>query len=272
MHKNLLERVPPAIKQLRNLKFLNLGGNRLKVIDHGAFFSLKKLERLILGRNMLVKMPGLLPVSLQKITVSRNELSTLGNLEYLINLKMLAADKNKLEMFPRLPHTVKVVSLCSNMIDEDISLQPFSNLTAINLSNNTNIGDISMSTFSSSHSRSTPSNLRAFEARNAGIKYVTPNAFKCLRRLRFVDISHNEIRQYQESWFNANRALRSVHISGNPFSCDCDVKSSLAHISSTIHSKGKWGLRQKDLIDTARSRSFHNDFQEVRCANEGKST
>lgn len=269
LHRNHLEKVPPAIQQLRNLRFLNLGGNKLKVIKHGAFYSLKKLERLILGRNFLVNFPGLLPKSLVKITVSRNELSTLGNLEYLSKLKMLAADKNKLEAFPQLPHTVKIVSLCSNLIDEDISLQPFSNLTAINLSNNTNIGDITMSTFSNSDSRSTPSTLRSFEARYAGIRSVTPNAFKCLRRLRFVDISHNEITQYQESWFIGNRALRGVHISGNPFSCDCDVRSSLAQIVSTID--GKANRKWIHMTNTTRSHSFHNDFNRVRCQNEGKS-
>ena len=211
---------------------------------------------------MITSLSVLLPVSLVKLTVSKNQLTSLDVLGETPNLTKLFADGNNLTRFPELPLSLKVVNLCSNLIDQQISLREFTNLTVVNLSNNKRIGDITKSTFADGCSRSSRLSLRRFEASNSRIRSVSPTAFNCQSRLRHIDISRNEIRNYHETWFRGKTKLEGIFLSGNPFISECDVKASLMKIEGYLSSgRGE----EKPL-----NRSFQNDFKEIPCSNAGK--
>ncbi|XP_039266999.2 uncharacterized protein LOC120342294 [Styela clava] len=265
LHHNELTEVPKAIQYLRNLKFLNLGGNRISYIHQTAFYSNSVLEKLVLSRNTLTNMPDMLPPTLIKLSISKNMIENVGDLRTLINLKIFKADDNKLSELPTLPSSVKVVNMCWNKIARPISLKNLPNLKAVSMSNNPDIGNITISTFFDMNSRSRSSKLTTFKARNAGIRSIAADAFACLRRLQHVDISYNSISTYQPRWFTRNKGLRGVYLTRNPWSCNCDIKSNLLDILNTFTAR-------RTLKNPRNESFFINDFLNETCSTKGGSS
>lgn len=87
-----LKTVPPAIKKLTGLAFLDLAQNNIRTLEPGTFEELHSLTALNLERNIVQKMH---PLVFQGVTDTLSSLSMLNNLltdypiEAIISLKEL---------------------------------------------------------------------------------------------------------------------------------------------------------------------------------------
>lgn len=117
-----LPAVPPAIKQLRNLKKLDVGLNCISWLPE-EFCELQHLEHLIIDGNGLIMLPehiGNLE-SLQEIRAGKNALSRLPlSIKNIKNLKYIDIYDNKFEDFP------SVLSEMDNLQGLDLELNFFS--------------------------------------------------------------------------------------------------------------------------------------------------
>lgn len=266
MHRNQLKDVPIAITYLRRLKSLNLGGNEISYIKPDAFSRNDMLEKLILNRNALETISPRLPVTLTKLSINQNKLRSL-DVRSLDRLETLNADGNEITQFPRLPESVKSVSLCSNRLEVDkLTLEGYPKLRSINLENNQGIYAISLCENGSRTDRE----LRGLNVGKAGVRTIAVDAFACLSRLRYIDISRNQIKDYQPRWFQCKKRLRSIRLSENPWNWSCNITQSLIEIAEKYSNRGMPPKLPIGLIaaDTD-ANAFTHDFENVTCGDSG---
>ncbi|KAH8826369.1 protein phosphatase regulatory subunit [Flagelloscypha sp. PMI_526] len=95
---------------LINLRSLELGGNRIRVIDGLA--SLVNLEELWLGKNKITKLENLSTLTKLKIlSIQSNRITKLEGLEDLVNLEELYISHNGLEKLEGLEQNIKLTTL-----------------------------------------------------------------------------------------------------------------------------------------------------------------
>lgn len=122
-------------KNLRKLKYLNLGENLIKTVDKNSFKDLVELEMLSLNNNQIEYLSEHIFSSLSKLKLlflGKNQIEILNPkvFDSLVNLEMIQLSENKLQFvhpktFEKMVNA-KNISLTGNMIEE-ISPKTFTN-------------------------------------------------------------------------------------------------------------------------------------------------
>ena len=203
LHNQGITVISTAIKQLPNLKTLNLIGNPLKnvgdvgglILDFHQYHILKSqlVPRQVVGLTIRIQNEEPLPrllFSILKLTaldLSNNGLTSLPeSITALKNLTILDLSENKLTSLPE-------------------SITALQNLTALDLSNN---GPISLP-----ESITALKNLTTLDLRNNGLTNL-PESITTLQNLTTLDLSNNGLSSLPES-ITALQNLTTLYLSGN---------------------------------------------------------
>jgi len=231
---NLLDDIPMrALKDLTSLQTLNLNGNKIQRLQRRAFgtlpivFNLRldgnnissladhsfegmlQLLNLNLSSNNLVEVPpeafgGL--VSLRQLDLSHNQLNRFENktrsaMEDLLSLEVGNFSHNKLSMItqktflnsPYIPYRLRIVDLSHNLIG--ILVNHF----AVGLKK-----------------------VEWLSLRNNIINEIMPNVLTNITQLKYLDLSHNKLRQLKRNTFLAPsgesaalKSLETIHLDNN---------------------------------------------------------
>ena len=120
---NLLQ-VPNQLKNLENLRHLNLSYNQLKTLPDDLFLNLNHLETLNLANNNLEELPKFSEENNSKLAIinlSHNQLQSLPDFPQLENLSQIDLSSNQFQVFPdTLLHlnSLKVIIIDSNQLNE----------------------------------------------------------------------------------------------------------------------------------------------------------
>jgi len=122
---NKLLQIPIEIKNLENLRHLNLSNNQLKILPEDLFFKLNQLETLNLSNNLLEQCPlfyGDNNKKLAIINLSHNQLQILPDFpQQLENLSQIDLSYNQFQIFPNTIlhlNSLKIISIDSNQLTE----------------------------------------------------------------------------------------------------------------------------------------------------------
>ncbi|XP_068429131.1 toll-like receptor 7 [Clinocottus analis] len=229
-----------SFSNLQNLTGLNLNWankNRAVIIAANAFKNLTKLQELRLTGNCLKEIPGNLPLSVEILDLSNNQimlldnrsLAGLTNVTHLLlsrncytwnpcgrsvvimedsfavmsKLRVLDLSSNNLTKIPRgLPHSLRVLKLGSNKI-QDISEDDFlwlPNLQVLKIEGNC------------PRCQNAPFPCVPCQNMSLGIH---PNAFQNLTQLKILNLGGNSLDHLNPSWFKRLRQLKQLFLSFN---------------------------------------------------------
>ena len=254
LHGNKLTEVPEAIQRIPKLRQLNLGANRIAMINMNDFSRNQDLEFLILRNNIIENFPQKLPQSLRKLSLARNRLRSVGDIRYLENLSMLRLDGNMFTEIPRtlIPDSIEELTMCSNKLNDDSvmdssTLESYPMLRRLRLTGNTGITNIGSKFFSKAQS------LREVDLSFCGIKKIASDAFACARDLQNLGLQGNKLSSFDESWFMYNRRLRSLTMANNPWECTCDFVSHLMGVEKAVMARCERLIRKHENSKDAES-------------------
>ncbi|XP_034291249.1 toll-like receptor 7 [Pantherophis guttatus] len=231
-----------AFQQLKELEVLNLSDNSYYFKAEGVTFMLNftkylvNLKILIMNGNEISESTdkGMTSDSIKILEFRRNRLDILwkdGTNEYLaffknlITLESLDISENFLTLLPHdvfynLPPKLKVLKLARNLLKTFNwgCLPALKNLEILDLSNN------QLTTVPHELSNCTET-LQTFILQNNKIRKLTDNFLKDAFFLRHLDLSFNKIKTIRNSSFPKNviNGLRTLHLNGNSFKCNCDI-------------------------------------------------
>lgn len=131
-----------ALSKFENLIFLDLSTNNIE--DIGPITGLKKLERLYLDNNKIIKIPELNLLKLRELWLYSNKIENIDNLKNLPNLNYLNISNNKIRNIDAVGNlkSLSIINLEKNDIIDVFSLSNFKSLYSLHLSSN-KISDIS---------------------------------------------------------------------------------------------------------------------------------
>lgn len=186
-----------------NLTELILDGNLLTNagIDIRVFEPLTELKRVSFTNNFLTEFPVNLPVSLNHIFLSDNQLSyvSFDSLKHLSNLETLYLNRNKLSDG----------SFEQNALGSLHRLREFE--ISYNLLNHV------------------PSNLQPsiekLHMTSNKIEFIRSKEFRSLTQLRNIDLAYNRLRAIEHGTLDNLTGLDRIDLSGNNWHCDCNLKS-----------------------------------------------
>lgn len=197
---NQLTRIPSdALRLLRNLRSLNVVGNKIQTLHDNDFLYLTKLEVLSLDKNPLtvIEDDSFVGTNLLLLTADSVNL-TMGLLgipaKDLQNLKGLSVGGN------RLRHV------------NDGWFNAYPSLTSLNLDNN-DIRELSQDAFSGLEET-----LRTLELNGNKLKKVPREAIQHLKKLESLELTHNHIKKIYARSFNSSKQLVTLNLRGNGIS------------------------------------------------------
>lgn len=194
---NQLTAVPAdALRLLRNLRTLNLEGNKISVLCNNDFSSLDRLEVLTLSRNPIV--------SIQNEAFRGTRLS-------LLSLDGIALRRGLQDIPTKDLKNLRSLSLVDNALQEIPSgwFRGLSSLVSLNLDSN-NISVIEPSDLDGIHNT-----LVTLEINKNKLKKVPKRALRTLKVLDTLRMTHNRIRKIHIRSFNSSKKLTHLDISHN---------------------------------------------------------
>lgn len=202
---NLLEAVPSlALARLTNLAELRLGQNNLRILPDGAFLGLAKLSTLDLGGNKLERVHEKAFTELRdlaSLSLRDNELYTVPGHAFAPFTKLESLDLGQ-NLFPSL---------------EAGALTGLARLTHLAVSGCPQLAEVEVGAFS---------DLRDLQslslASNRQLRLIQPGAFGDVTSLRALDLSNNGLTSVSSQLLDWT-ALASLDLSGNPWTCDCEL-------------------------------------------------
>ncbi|XP_014235955.1 toll-like receptor Tollo [Trichogramma pretiosum] len=251
---NSLTEVPEAVRQLRDLKTLDMGNNRITVINADSFDGLEKLSGLRLVDNKLenisrkafANLPALQILNLASnairhieqgafsqnalliaIRLDGNQLTEIhGVFRNLPSLLMLNISDNKILWFnyADLPGSLEWLDMHSNQISE----------LANDFSGNRE--DLRIKKLDASYNRieeindaAIPNSVEKLYLNNNKIRTVAPGTFMHKTNLMKVtlnnnDVQHLEIGAIELAPVSSDRELPQFYIGENPILCDCTME------------------------------------------------
>lgn len=252
LSSNQLTDVPNAVRELKMLKSLDLGENRISVLRNDSFENMSHLTGLRLMDNLLSNITngifyplhGLHVLNLAKnkiqnvergafdknneieaIRLDKNLLSDINGIFATLNsLLWLNLSENQLVWFDYafIPMNLKWLDIHSNFIEalgNYYRLQPEITVTTLDASHNriTEIGSLSV-----------PNSIELFFVNNNLIRNVYPNTFIDKQNLTRVDLYSNAITKLhlhalRISAMASMKKNTEFYLSGNPFECDCSM-------------------------------------------------
>jgi len=235
MHGNKLTEIPTAIRSLSNLRQLNLGANQINFIEPGAFSENTKLEFLILRNNRINSFPLSLPISLKKISVVGNILTSVGDIKYLNQLEILRLDGNNFNEVPNGPLSLQELSICSNKLTNkalnENTFKGLENLRRLRLSSNPQITEINSDVFYFLRE------IREIDLSFCSLKNIASNAFACTSSLQYLALEGNNLSVFNRDWLMYNRRLRGVSLADNPWVCSCALTSQLKNLEEEVNKR-----------------------------------
>lgn len=252
LSSNQLTDVPAAVRDLKGLKSLDLGENRISVLRNDSFENMSQLTGLRLMDNLISNITngifyplrGLHVLNLAKnkiqniergafdknneieaIRLDKNLLTDINGIFATLNsLLWLNLSENQLVWFDYafIPMNLKWLDVHSNFIEalgNYYRLQPEITVTTLDASHNriTEIGSLSV-----------PNSIELFFVNNNLIRNVYPNTFIDKQNLTRVDLYSNAITKLhlhalRISGMASMKKNTEFYLSGNPFECDCSM-------------------------------------------------
>ncbi|EZA51292.1 hypothetical protein DMN91_010777 [Ooceraea biroi] len=247
---NNLESIPVALKDMRILRTLDLGENRIRSLNKPGFRGMSRLYGLrMIGNDItnvtqedLAELPAL-----QILNLARNRIEFVEDGAFAANpaLQAIRLDSNSLQdmsgIFASAPGLLWL-NMSDNMITQfDYSYLP-EKLQWMDLHKNyiADLGiaprgmklqtlDVSFNRLTRIHSRSIPDSIELLFVNDNQISSVEPQTFFAKMNLTRVDLYANMIVKMNLSAFQLtqvppNRQLPEFYIGGNPFICDCTTE------------------------------------------------
>jgi Leucine-rich repeat (LRR) protein len=199
MESNFISYIhPAAFEGLSKLDSLFLGSNRLTLVDASSFFPLKWLRMLEMQKNQIANFKG--------VCLDKNHRDNC-----LPRLHTVDLNNNKLG--PLLPDAFNVLKHASllNLSENSIQfinseLHQFTAVTQLQLAGNV-------------------------------LHYISNAAFVKMTHLRHVDVSNNRLTKLPITAFKQPITLKSLLVSANPWSCDCDFSWLAYWLDDNSHKK-----------------------------------
>ncbi|XP_031639841.1 toll-like receptor 7 [Contarinia nasturtii] len=252
LSSNQLTEVPAAVRDLKNLKSLDLGENRINVlrnesfenmlqltglrlmdnlisnITNGIFYPLRGLHVLNLANNKIQNIErGAFDKNykIEAIRLDKNLLTDINGIFATLNsLLWLNLSENQLVWFDYafIPMNLKWLDIHSNFIE---ALGNYYRLQS----------EITITTLDASHNRITeigsllvPNSIELFFVNNNLIRNVYPNTFIDKQNLTRVDLYSNgitklHVHSLRISAMASMKKNTEFYLSGNPFECDCSM-------------------------------------------------
>ncbi|XP_065200516.1 toll-like receptor Tollo [Planococcus citri] len=277
LNGNELADIPVALKNIPNLKTLDLGTNRISQILLTSFPVMNQLVGLRLTENNITEVrKGVFDqlTELQIINLSNNKIRKIDQGTFDANLKVVAIriDGNYLievgGLFSKLPNLVWL-NISENFLEWfDYALIP-TGLQWLDIHGNkiTELGNhfeienqLQLSVFDASNNRLTeitgssiPDNVQSLNLANNQISKIQSYAFFKKYNLTKVDLVGNQLKiltphSLRISSVPAGRTLPEFYVADNPFQCDCTMQ---------------W--LQSYSVEPERNRPILADLNEVKC-------
>uniref|UniRef100_A0AAR5PYD6 TIR domain-containing protein n=1 Tax=Dendroctonus ponderosae TaxID=77166 RepID=A0AAR5PYD6_DENPD len=253
LNGNMLGGIPIGIGQLRFLKTLDLGKNRIESVTNASFEGLDLLYGLRLVDNHIVNisrdafstLPSLQVLNLasnrikhveqsafasnptlKAIRLDANELTDIsGVFTNLQSLVWLNVSSNKLLWFDfsHLPLSLEWLDMHANEIPELGNYYDVRNTLRIKML------DVSYNLITMIQENAIPDSVETLYLQNNRIASVAPNSFTHKNHLEKVVLYGNKIRYLDLSALNLSpvsddKDLPQFYIGGNPFYCDCKME------------------------------------------------
>ena len=250
---NFLTEVPPAIRELRTLKTLDLGNNHISRIDKESFDGLNELYGLRLvdnklenvSRDAFSSLPALQVLNLASNTIRHveqsafaansvlrairldgNELTEIrGAFTSLATLVWLNVSDNKLLWFDysHLPNSLEWLDMHSNQISE------LGNYHMMHGNLKIKMLDASYNLIEEISDSSVPDSVETIFLNNNKIRTVAPGTFLKKTNLEKVVLYGNEIRHLEIASIGLhsipeNKEIPAFYIGDNPILCDCSME------------------------------------------------
>ncbi|XP_044012046.1 toll-like receptor 6 [Aphidius gifuensis] len=245
---NNLKNIPIALNNMRMLKTLDIGENKIDKLT--GFHGMPNLYGLrIIGNNIVhIKNNDLSQLtSLQILNLSRNKITSIQSLAFQNN-KMLQAirlDRNNLKNISDIFTNISSI-IWLNISDNMITELEYTNLP-INIQwldlhknqiNHVSIApktfhlqslDLSFNKLTKIHPNSLPDSIELLLMNNNKLHTIEPQTFHNKVNLTRVDLYANQIMKMDFSVFHLNHIndghkLPEFYIGGNPLVCDCTME------------------------------------------------
>lgn len=264
LSSNQLTDIPEGIRDLRMLKSLDLGENRISSMTNDSFKGLSQLTGLRMMDNLLGNITCGVLNDLPKLNVlnlARNKIQSIqrGAFDKNNEIEAIRLDKNLLTdvdgIFATL-NSLLWLNLSENqLIWFDFAFIPM-NLKWLDVHGNyiealgnyyKLINEITITTLDASHNRitelgptSVPNSIELLFVNNNLIRTVYPNTFIDKINLTRVDLYSNAINKLHVHAVRTAPMLRKktvpeFYLGGNPFECDCSM-GWLHHRNDVVHS------------------------------------
>lgn len=282
LNDNQLDTIPSSIKKLRYLKSLDLGKNKISVIDNDSFEGLEELLGLRLTDNHIttVTKNAFAPLKdLHVLNLASNKIKHIDQSAFISNptLRAIRLDNNLLEdissVFTSLPSLVLL-----NVSDNNIKWFDYSHLPQslewldIHKNNITELGnyfdvtnelkinwlDVSRNKIKVINNGLIPKNIETINLNNNMIDEIPSGTFLNKRDIRKISLSGNLIKKLQItslllSKINNDRELPEIYLADNPFHCDCSME---------------WLKNINELAEQRRQHPKLVDMKKIKCTLE----
>uniref|UniRef100_A0A0R3RPA1 LRRCT domain-containing protein n=1 Tax=Elaeophora elaphi TaxID=1147741 RepID=A0A0R3RPA1_9BILA len=224
--------LPDTFAGLKNLQRLDLSNNRLHTIAQHLFDDVATLHSLDLSHNNLSAVGADTFASLtflERLDLSSNSLADLSfnglnslqflNISYNLIQRIVASNYRSLSL-------LRELDLSSNQVMElaTSSFDGLNSLEVLRMTNEPYLHSIKLNAFSGLIS------LRELNLSSCHVlEKIDENAFEYGDRMEVLDLSNCRLERLPQKlaeWTN----LKSLHISGNPLHCDCEMLSFLPEV------------------------------------------
>lgn len=206
LQKNQIGNLTRGIfRDLPSLTYLDLSSNVIQWLEHGMLEETPSIETLLLKDNLLTDINGLFM--------------------NLHNLRFLNVSRNQIKWFDYalIPAELRTFDIHDNRVD---SLGNYFELeSALKLQ----YLDASFNIITEINPASFPNSIRYLRLNSNRINVIHPFVFMGKENLTDVDLSNNslqvvDINSFRLNSFPSNKTLPQLHVSGNPFFCDCTME------------------------------------------------
>ena len=216
-----------AFSGLSNLKVLYLDDNMLHRIPSKAFYPINKLAELYIGTNTLLNIEDSAFSPLNELNLLDLRCTLLSNISRTLftgieNIKILNLSDNR---FNKLP--TEELSALRRLEELAIGQNYFENLPANSLIGMSNLrvfelkGSLYLRKIDSEAFKSNNNLEKIAIESNKALESLEEGTFAGLLYLRHLSLRNNGIRRINPNLLSWNH-LKSLDISENPLSCDCD--------------------------------------------------
>ncbi|RWS26492.1 Leucine-rich repeat-containing protein 4B-like protein [Leptotrombidium deliense] len=253
---------------LTNLLQLDLSYNRLSIWSSMCMQPLKRLTELNLAHNAITSLDADSFIELQsltRLTLDYNELSELSADQFSSNarLKYLSLKGNTFTVVPNI-----ALQSARNLLDLDLSATKLSKIKEKHFASLSSIQTLRLNRIQSlteieKLAFADMFNLRTFYCNNNDyLKRIDSTAFvnssdnNKLQRLRLnaIYVRNSMITTFGEDLLDW-RTLKTIDLSGNPFTCDCNLRwirnlSNIdANVVKSMRCQKPWKVSEKRLFD-----------------------